>query len=414
MAKWRSREKLENWQEKKLNQHLQYVKKHSPYFQELLAGMEYVGIQDLHLLPMMDKEVMMTNFDQLNTKGIQKSEAFATALKAEETRDFSPMIGSITVGLSSGTSGNRGLFLVSEEERNEWAGTILAKLLPNGLKTKERIAFFLRANSNLYESVTSKRISFVFFDLLDEIDEHVKGLNKLKPTILAAPPSMMRMLAGRKLEGDLQINPKRLITMAEVLDPIDEAFIKNVFKQQVHQVYQCTEGFLAATCSHGTLHLNEDIVLIEKEFIEGTRFSPIITDFKRKAQPMIRYKLNDILTLKEEGCSCGSPMTAIEQIEGRSDDIFYFKKNGEQVPIFPDFIRRSVITSSPYIREYKVIQHSIDELEVQLLTAQNEIELTKKSIEDLLVSFGVELPTIRFTAYKQKDPLKKLKRIERL
>ena len=37
-------------------------------------------------------------------------------IKSEENRDFSPTIKGITVGLSSGTSGNRGVFLASEKE----------------------------------------------------------------------------------------------------------------------------------------------------------------------------------------------------------------------------------------------------------------------------------------------------------
>ncbi|WBV66998.1 hypothetical protein PGH44_06835 [Legionella pneumophila] len=52
------------------------------------------------------------------------------------------MINNIAVGLSSGTSGSRGLFLVSEQERDAWAGIILAKAMPNGLRSRERIAFF--------------------------------------------------------------------------------------------------------------------------------------------------------------------------------------------------------------------------------------------------------------------------------
>lgn len=414
MAKWTSREKLENWQVKKLNQQLKYIRKRSSYFQRMLENMEYINLSDLHLLPQMDKEMMMEHFDVLNTVHIHKSEAFEIALKAEDTRDFSPMIGDITVGLSSGTSGNRGLFLVSEEERNMWAGTILAKLLPDGLKSKERIAFFLRANSNLYGSVTSKRISFAFFDLLDDLDVHVKRLNDSHPTILAAPPSMMRMLAVKKTEGILHILPKRIITMAEVLDPLDEAVIESAFGQRVHQVYQCTEGFLATTCSHGNLHLNEDIVIIEREYLEHERFSPIITDFTRKTQPIIRYKLNDILTLKKEGCSCGSPMTAIAQIEGRCDDIFYFKnKQDNLIPIFPDFIRRAVITASSFIKEYKVIQAADYSLEVQLVANEDGIEkLVRKNLEDFLLSKEIEVAEIRFTPYTPNQKLQKLKRIE--
>jgi hypothetical protein len=39
----------------------------------------------------------------------------------------------LTVGLSSGTSGNRGVFLVSRAERLRWAGILLGRALPGHL-----------------------------------------------------------------------------------------------------------------------------------------------------------------------------------------------------------------------------------------------------------------------------------------
>lgn len=75
--------------------------------------------------PIIDKEVMMEHFDTLNTVHISKKEAFHVAFEAEKTRNFSPTIRNITVGLSSGTSGNRGVF--SFPRKNKRCG--LARLL---------------------------------------------------------------------------------------------------------------------------------------------------------------------------------------------------------------------------------------------------------------------------------------------
>ena len=69
-----------------------------------------------------------------------------------------------------------------------------------------------------------------------------------------------------------------------------------------------------------------------------------MTDLERKAQPIIRYRLNDILVERKEPCGCGSPFLALEKIEGREDDVFSFKgKDGRNVPVFPDFIRRCIL-----------------------------------------------------------------------
>mgnify|MGYP005656366413 CR=1 FL=1 len=158
-----SREALEAWQHRKVVRHLHRILPKSRYLQ---ARFGELPIESWAELPVMDKWEMMTHFDELNTVGVCKDEAFDIALRAEETRDFTPKIGEITVGLSSGTSAARGLFLTSPQEQAEWAGTVLAKTLPRFILTPQRIALFLRANSNLYDTVRSKRIQFEFFDLL--------------------------------------------------------------------------------------------------------------------------------------------------------------------------------------------------------------------------------------------------------
>ena len=49
-------------------------------------------------------------------KCIDINEAMNVAKNAEESRDFSPTLNGITIGFSTGTSGNKGLFMVSNKE----------------------------------------------------------------------------------------------------------------------------------------------------------------------------------------------------------------------------------------------------------------------------------------------------------
>jgi len=92
----------------------------------------------------------MTHFNELNTQGVDRDEALALAIESEKTRNFTELKGEIAVGLSSGTSGHRGLFITTEKERSMWAAAILAKMLPKGHLFGHRIAFFLRADNELY------------------------------------------------------------------------------------------------------------------------------------------------------------------------------------------------------------------------------------------------------------------------
>ena len=118
----------------------------------------------------------MADFRAYNTVGISYDDAMAVAMEAERSRDFTPTLGDVTVGLSSGTSGRRGLFL-SSVPPNGFAGpeSVLARMLPASAIRRIltpwmppiRIAFFLRANSNLYRTIAGRRIEFRFFDLLN-------------------------------------------------------------------------------------------------------------------------------------------------------------------------------------------------------------------------------------------------------
>ena len=220
----RSRAELAAWQDVQVQRHLRRLLPRSAYTRQRLADRPLANWAQL---APMDKPALLANFEALNTVGAAKDSAFALALEAERTRDFTPTLDhNITVGLSSGTSGTRGLFLASAAERDQWAGAALAKVLPGAIFEPQRIAFCLRANSSLYTTVGSRRLRFEYFDLLRPLAEHIQRLNRLQPTILIAPPSLLRLLAEAQAGGRLQIAPRKVVSVAEVLDPLDAACIE--------------------------------------------------------------------------------------------------------------------------------------------------------------------------------------------
>ena len=159
IQQFRSRKELLAWQDQKVRHFVKEILEKSQFYRYYYQGLD---VRDWQQFPIIEKSVMMANFDSLNTVGIEKSEAFAVASEGEKTRNFSSTLRNFTVGLSSGTSGNRGLFIVSRQERQAWVGIILAKALHQSIFTKQRLAFFLRANSKLYETVKSRRFNFEY------------------------------------------------------------------------------------------------------------------------------------------------------------------------------------------------------------------------------------------------------------
>jgi putative adenylate-forming enzyme len=395
-AKWRMRfgiKALQKWQAKHSSLITQFARTHSSFYRQ-------------HAGKLLSKKIMMDHFSMFNTKQINKEQAFKLAIDAEQTRNFRATLNEVTVGLSSGTSGNRGLFLVSESERLAWCGNVLAKMLPKPPWRRQKIALFLRANSTLYEAVNSKTLSFVYFDLLEDPTILRQKLNDFAPDVLVAPPSMLLMLIG-------SCEPIRVISVAEVLSSMDEKRLESGFQQKIFQIYQCTEGFLGFTCSHGTLHLNEDLLIFEKEYIDDVRFIPIITDLFRKTQPIIRYRLDDILVEKKTPCPCGCIFQALERIEGRCDDLLYVAlPHGGTKPLFPDFVNRKIIAVSESIEEYEVVQTKLDRWEIYLKDEFRESVIA--ALHELFERIGCLVPEIVFVDHPfPRLPGAKLRRIQR-
>lgn len=410
LKKFTTREKLEKYQKKMLLKQMKYIKKNSEYFKNIKAD----RIDDFKKLPLMDKKIMMDNFNKLNCVGIDRDKALELAINGEKSRIFNEKLNNISVGLSSGTSGSRGLFIVSDKERELWAGGVLAKFLPKKNIFGHKIAFFLRADNNLYETIDSRAIKFRYFDIMKDMKENMNILNEYQPTIIVAPPSVLLLLAGAQENKKINVKPIKIISVAEVLTSKDENYFKKVFNLKIiHQAYQCTEGFLGYVCECGSFHINEDIIYLEKEYIEKEKFIPIITDFLRKSQPIIRYRLNDILVEDKKKCPCGSKAMVIKKIEGREDDIFIFKGiKEEEVEVFPDFISRCVIYAQD-IKNYKVVQEDTDNITIYL---DNINEKIKKQInnEFKIISERMKFicPKINFEKY-EFDLTRKMKRVER-
>ncbi|PNH91200.1 CoF synthetase [Vibrio diazotrophicus] len=352
-----SKLQVEAWQQKHLSQHLDWVCQHSPYYQSLKGA-------QLCDFPIMDKHTMMENLSQLNTKGLDASFLMQKALRAEQSRDFTASkVADITVGLSSGTSGIRGLFLADRQETQLWAGNILARLLP-ALWQKHRIALALRANSPLYKSVAKGPITFFYADLTKPYQEWIRELDEFQPTLLVGSAQALQLCAQYSGQfGKPAIRPQRIISGAEVLTKADRDYITQRFDGELHEVYQCTEGFLACTDKHGQMRWNQDIVYIEKHWLndERTHYSPIITDFRRKTQPIIRYLLDDVIEDKQDN-GVFEPLGAIG---GRTGDCLQLRSSGDMIKILPDLVYRAIALAIPERVDYRITQTALQKIVIE-------------------------------------------------
>jgi putative adenylate-forming enzyme len=390
-------EALERFQDSRARAIIEHACRHSAFYRQHLAGLDPAAWRRF---PIIDKQGMMERFSDFNTAGVTRQEAMEVALRAETDRDFRPTLRGLTVGLSSGTSGHRGLFLVDGTEQAAWAGVVLARMLPSLRPVGFRVAFFLRSSSNLYSTLRSRWIDFRYFDLMTPLPAAIAALNAFQPDILAGPPSLLGFLAQAADCNELRIRPLKVVSFAEVLESHDRARIAASFQQPVHEVYQCTEGLLAMTCPEGSLHVQEDLVAMQAQPLGEGRVTPVVTDLWRRVQPFIRYRMNDVVTFAEGECRCGSAFRVLERIEGRCDDVCYFEDpQGARRPVFPDAIRRMVLLADPGIRDYQAIQEADGRLRIRLEVSEGTrfemvAEAVRRSVERGLAEYECRLTAL--------------------
>ncbi len=391
----RSKEKIERIQFRSLKKMFDHAVVHSPFYKELYKDKAFNQMNDFYLLPTIDKTIMMENFSLLNTVGIDKDDVMAYAIEKELNKDYLGYYQQeYVVGLSSGTSGNKGLYITPKSLTKRLPGVFLAR---SGLSLKDlpmRILFCLRVFSQGFNDINAPFLKLNYTSTMIEPEKAIEMINNQKTNILMAPPSFIRTILH--LSNQINVKLKKIITYAEVLTDSDKEQFNTAFKTDVIEIYQASEGQIASSCHLGKLHINEDLVfvelydennqLIEKPDVVG--YEMIVTNLINRAQPLIRYRMNDMIVL-DEPCSCGSSFRTIKKIIGRNDDLIYFiDKDGNKKVVFPDLIARWIITESDLIREFQVIQEEIGKISIHLDL------LSDFDVEDLRIRLDKELKAL--------------------
>jgi len=375
-----------SYQENRIKNVVKFAIANSKFFREYYSGHD---LNDVWNLPTMNKNIMMDNLTDYNTVGLSKDEIIKFCLDVEKTRDFTRRLNGMNVGMSSGTSGNKGVEIVSREEENYMKAALFARFdFPK--KGKINLAFILRVSAPAF-SLDKFGHKLTYISQLDTIENISRLLEKINPNIISAPPSMLKILANEYKNGKLSVSPVKLISYAEVLYPDVKIYLEQIFKCPVHQIYKCTEGPIGMSCKFGSLHVNEDLVAIQTINDDGTPIPAgypckklIITDLHKKAQPIIRFELNDIITISNRKCRCGSEFRVIEEIKGRADDMFWGirKDDGSKHFIYQDYISRMIISTSEDIDEFQAIQNDYTQivLRIKLKNDQDKYSISGKLI----------------------------------
>jgi putative adenylate-forming enzyme len=354
-------------------------------------------------LPLTTPAEFAAQFAKYNVLGLTLEQARGVAQR-EIAGEPSPYPG-FSFGLSTGTSGEPGVFLTTAAERNRWIGTILAKCLSLRQLRSVDVALLLKHNNRLYTDVAATgRVRLHYFDLTQPVEQWAHRLCALAPGVLVGPPSALCAVATSAAFTHKPFYPETLLAGAEPFFPQDTQFLTQAFHTAPRSLYQAKEGFLGAACIKGNLHLNEDLIAFEAmRFAEDPRrVVPVITDFSRQSQTYWRYRMDDVLLLAEAPCDCGSQYRAVHAVEGRLQDVFL--RTGTK-PLFP--LDANAILQRHLDQEATLQQHDLNTFTVS----------TNKTISESLrqkLQTELQLPHLAIAPFKTTAPGEKRRRFQRL
>ncbi len=170
-----------------------------------------------------------------------------------------------------------------------------------------------------------KILSFSMLDLsVERLQWCLDAIRSFEPAWICMPPSIAWMLA-EQLTTDGQELPASLRYLelyGEMADMQVEGSIRDAFQVPTGKVYATQEtGVVAASCTHGHLHIFPENVLVE--IIRDGR--PVvdkagdifITSLKNTAMPFIRLKTGDCGVLQSAACPCGQLSPVLHLTQGR-------------------------------------------------------------------------------------------------
>ena len=318
---------LQKMQNELLREFLAYAVENSSFYANHYRGIDLSKIQsvnDLQLLPVIDKKTILTNIDDFLT--IPKNKAIHV--------------------VTGGTTGNSmGVFFTFEDIQKRWA-TLDSFREQFGYRFGEKTAWFSGKNLLTERDIRKNRyrkddyLYNIRYYSTFHINEatarfYLEDLNHFRPRHLVGFPycifELARMAKAKNIKIEFQ--PVTIFSTAEALNPEHAKVMEEVFNCKVIDQYASSEGApFINQCPHGNMHyelLSGVIEVVDENLNPADEGEILVTSFTTHGTPLIRYRIGDRVKLSNKKCDCPNCNPVVENLSGRNMDYVYSKERGK-------------------------------------------------------------------------------------
>ncbi len=332
------RAKIEQLQQKKLRGLLHYAYHHSAYYHDSFtkAGITEANLDKtpLSAFPTIDKRILLDRFSDIVTvQGLSQKDL--QEFDEATGSDRKPYMDQYHVVHSSGSTGKPGYFIY---DNTAWStmliGIIRAALwdlsLPQIVKLLAGVPhiLYIAATDGHYggamavgDGIDGVGAKQLHLDIKTPLVEWIAKVKEFKPDIVIGYPSAIKILGELIEAGEVQTNISRIISCGEPLGAHMRQYFEKTFAHaKILNFYGASESLALGVeeDNESGMVLFDDMNIIEVQ--DGQMYLTSLYNF---AQPLIRYRLTDDITLQRT-----DGLTKATGLIGRNEDVLWFKHLG--------------------------------------------------------------------------------------
>lgn len=344
------------FQTEQLIEFLQYAVKYSSFYRKLYQGIDISrirDIKDLKILPVVDKEMLRKNMNEIITiprkSGVEghtggtTGKSLVVLFTREDVQKRMAMLDHFKARVG---------FHHRKMKRATFSGKHI-------IPPKQKSKVFWRYNAACRQMLYSS-----FHLTEDNLKYYVDSLNRFKPQAIDGFFSSICDVAGY-MERHHIVPEFQLIAVfptSETLTKQGRELIERVFHCKVYDQYASSEGAPFLTeCREQILH--QELASGVFEFMEEGSNEILVTSFTTHGTPLIRYRIGDAMIPENSvvRCKCGMEAPIVREIQGRSLDFLY---TADGAKIFGGNVANLFKNIPNTVIRAQLVQESMEEIKV--------------------------------------------------
>lgn len=361
---WLSQKQVQAVAWRKLKVLLDHAYAHVPFYRRRfdalgLAPQDIQTPEDYRQLPLLTKEDIRQNEDQLIAEGFSKAAMHRVV-----------------------TSGSTGEPFTTYHDLEYQAANVAAFARSRrwfGWEFGDKVAWFWGRREEIPQTFKERLVYQIkqerwmdgFRPTPERMQTFAEELVRWKPALIAGYTNVIYLFAqyldAHRIVG---IRPRFVETGAMPLWPHERALIEQIFQCPVSDRYGSHESgsVVAAECPAGNQHVFSDFCYLEilvngLPAHLGEPGEVVATPLYGYGFPLLRFRLNDVATWDDQLCPCGRGLPLLRDIQGRVTSIFTLP-SGKL--LYGGVFRHLVLKDMAGINKIRVHQYTKDKIEVIL------------------------------------------------